>query len=136
MEFYPHHVPEFDLALNTGMRQGEQYNMVRKDIDLERRLITIPRSKHGGIRHIELNDVAITARLQANAQGNGSEHVFLNRYGQKLSKPREWFEATVKKAGILNFTWHCLRHTFASRLVMLALTCVLFRSKWDIKPFR
>jgi integrase len=40
-ELYPHHVPELDLALNTGMRQGEQYNMVWENI------ITIPQSKHG-----------------------------------------------------------------------------------------
>ncbi|HWZ50465.1 MAG TPA: site-specific integrase [Granulicella sp.] len=117
-ELYQHHVPELDLALNRGMRQGEQYNLVSENVDMERRFITIPRSKHGGIRHIELNDAAVAALLQAHAQGNGSEHVFLNCYGQKLSKPREWFEAAVKKAGIPRITWHCLRHTFASRLVM------------------
>jgi integrase len=117
-EFYPHHVPELDLALNTGMRQGEQYNLLWENINMEMRLITIPRSKHGGVRHIELNDAAIAALLQAHAQGNGNKYVFLNCYGQKLSKPREWFEASVKKAGIPRFTWHCLRHTFASRLVM------------------
>jgi site-specific recombinase XerD len=117
-EFYPHHVPELDLALNTGMRQGEQYNLLWENINMEMRLITIPRSKHGGVRHIELNDAAIAALLQAHAQGNGNKYVFLNCYGQKLSKPREWFEASVKKAGISRFTWHCLRHTFASRLVM------------------
>jgi integrase len=117
-EFYAHHVPELDLALNTGMRQGEQYNLVWENIDMERRLITIPRSKHGGVRHIELNDSAVAALLRAHSLGNGSEYVFLNCYGQKLSKPREWFEAAVKKAGIPRFTWHCLRHTFASRLVM------------------
>lgn len=117
-ELYPHHVPELDLALNTGMRLGEQFNLTWENVDLEKRLITIPRSKHGGIRHIELNDAAVAALLQAHAQGNGNEYVFLNCYGQKLSKPREWFEASLKKAGIQRFTWHCLRHTFASRLVM------------------
>jgi site-specific recombinase XerD len=117
-ELYPHHVPELDLALNTGMRQGEQYNLTWENVDLERRLVTIPRSKHGEIRYVELNDAAVAALLQAHAQGNGSDNLFLNCYGQKLSKPREWFEASVKKAGIHRFTWHCLRHTFASRLIM------------------
>jgi hypothetical protein len=100
------------------MRQGEQYILTGEHVDLERRLITIPRSKHDGIRHVELNDAAVAALLQAHALGNGSEHVFLNCYGQRLSKPREWFEASVKKAGIQGFTWHCLRHTLASRLIM------------------
>ena len=118
LEQCPHHMPELEVALNTGMRQGEQYNLTWDRIDFDRRLITIPLSKHGDPRYIELNDTAIAALRQAESQANDSAHVFLNCHGEKLSTPREWFEAAVKKAGIQKFTWHCLRHTFASRLVM------------------
>jgi integrase len=135
-EFYPHHVPELDLALNTGMRQGEQYNLLWENINMEMRLITIPRSKHGGVRHIELNDAAVAALLQAHAQGNGNKYVFLNCYGQKLSKPREWFEASVKKAGIPRFTWHCLQHTFANRLVMVGVDLRTVRELMEHKTIQ
>lgn len=114
----PHHLPELDIALNTGMRQGEQYGLTWERIDFDRRLITIQRSKHGDPRYIELNDSAINALRRAQSLANDSPHVFLNCYGEKLSKPRDWFEPAIKKAGVQKFTWHCLRHTFASRLVM------------------
>ena len=29
-----------------------------------------------------------------------------------------WFEPVIQDSGIKDFTWHCLRHTFASRLRM------------------
>ncbi len=43
---------------------------------MEMRLITIPRGERGGVRHIELDDAAIAAFLQAHAQGNGNSCVF------------------------------------------------------------
>ena len=35
-----------------------------------------------------------------------------------ISRPRHWFEDAIREAGLKNFTWYDLRHTFASRLVM------------------
>jgi site-specific recombinase XerD len=50
-------------------------------------------------------------------KGSGSEYVFLSmRNNEPLTGNRHWFEDAVKKAGVKNFTWHCLRHTFGSRL--------------------
>ncbi len=35
-----------------------------------------------------------------------------------IKNPRKWFATALEQAGIEGVTWHTLRHTFASRLVM------------------
>jgi site-specific recombinase XerD len=40
------------------------------------------------------------------------------RGGVRLLGARHWYEDALAEAGIKNFTWHDLRRTFASRLVM------------------
>jgi integrase len=117
-EKFPHHMPELDIALHTGMRLSEQYGLTWECVDLERKTATIRRSKNGEARYVHLNDDAIAAFRAVRTQGSGQPYVFLNRYGERLVSPREWFRAAVGDAKLANFTWHCLRHTFASRLVM------------------
>ncbi|MGC1449576.1 MAG: site-specific integrase [Candidatus Sulfotelmatobacter sp.] len=113
-----HHESELDLALNTGLRRSEQYRLTWDCVNLERRQLTVQRSKNGAPRHIPLNNAALAALRTAEAFRNGNPQVFLNRSGIRLYSPRFWFEAAVKDAKLSDFTWHCLRHTFASRLVM------------------
>ena len=73
---YPHHLPELDFALNTGMRLSEQFGLNWSDINFEGRIALIHRSKHGGSRHVSLNDVALAALLAARSQSNGNPAVF------------------------------------------------------------
>jgi Phage integrase family len=44
--------------------------------------------------------------------------VFVNIHGEPLRGYKHWFDPAVKEAGLKEFTWYCLRHTFASRLAM------------------
>lgn len=115
---YLSHLPELDLALNTGLRLSEQYGLSWEYVAIERRILTIPVSKNGESRHVPLNNDAVVALEAARKRSNGQPWVFLNRYAERLVSPREWFDAAIKEAGLQGFTWHCLRHTFASRLVM------------------
>jgi integrase len=118
-EQYPERLPEFEIALHTGMRRSEQYGLTWDCVDLERRILTIPRSKHGGTRYVFLNDTALAALQVLWKFANGAGRVFSNGYTSETSYgAREWFEKCAKATKIENFTWHSLRHTFASNLVM------------------
>jgi site-specific recombinase XerD len=109
----PERVSEFDLALNTGLRLSEQYGLLWENVSLTRRTLTIPRSKNGTMRHVPLNRAAVKALENLRELHPGSE---LTCGGAR--EPRRWFEPCLKNAKIASFSWHCLRHTFASRLVM------------------
>lgn len=122
--FPPEHWPLVELAIHTGMRRGEMFNLRWIDINFQTSIITIPipLSKNKEVRHITMNDkvVEILRGLPGRMKG---EWV--------LPKPwcadnpmsgrtfvRGVFNPAVRKAGIDNLHWHDLRHTFASRLVM------------------
>ncbi len=107
----PEHLPEFEIALHTGMRRSEQYGAVWDNVDLRNNVIRIPKSKHGEVRYVRLNSRshAVLAMLKA-PHSEGRIH--------EIKSPRSWFEPAVKNAKLKDFSWHCLRHTFISRLVM------------------
>ena len=114
----PEHLPELELALNTGLRLGEMYGLTWENVNPSRRVLTVPRSKNGEVRHVPLNGVAVASLAELHKRSDGTGPVVRNAQGQPLAGPRYWFEPAVKHAKIRAFSWHCLRHTFASRLVM------------------
>jgi site-specific recombinase XerD len=71
----------------------------------------VPKSKEGEARHVELNS-RVRAVLQMINPTPAGGRIHSTR------SPRHWFEDAVEKSGITKFTWHCLRHTFCSWLVM------------------
>ena len=120
-ETCPEHLPELDLALHTGLRRSEQYGLTWENVNLTRRVLTISRSKNGETRHVPLNGVALAALGTLRQRSDSTGPVIRNLAGEPLAGPRHWFEPAVCRAKIRGFSWHCLRHTFASRLVMAAV---------------
>lgn len=118
----PQHVPAFDLSVHTGMRASEQFSLTWAQIDWDRRTLTLTRTKNGKRRHIPLNAVAIRAlqvlKRQHDERDTNSPWVFLNQVAERLRGHREWFEPALRDSGVHDYSWHCNRHTFASRLVM------------------
>jgi site-specific recombinase XerD len=118
---HPKHLPELELSLNTGLRLSEMYGLTWENVNLNRRVLTVPRSKNGETRHVPLNTAALAALLELRKRSDGTAQVIRNPQGEPLTDPRHWFEDAVCKAGIKDFSWHCLRHTFASRLIMAGI---------------
>jgi integrase len=55
---YPEHLPEFELALSTGLRKGSMYSLTWAMVDWTGRMLNIPTSKNGEALHIPLNNAA------------------------------------------------------------------------------
>ncbi|MFC1580006.1 tyrosine-type recombinase/integrase [Thermodesulfobacteriota bacterium] len=110
-----------EIAMDTGMRRGEQFGLRWEDINFQTRIITIPRSKNGEVRHIPMNDrvVEILRNLPSRFKG---EYVFTSSNWQTPMDADNFvyrvFKPALAEAKIKDFRWHDLRHTFASRLVM------------------
>jgi integrase len=91
------------------------------EVDFERRQLHLIRTKNGGSRTIPLNAIALAALHES--QGGKSrpetDRGFPSvRTGDSLHGSRGWFSTALEEAKIHEYTWHCNRHTFASRLVM------------------
>ncbi len=113
------HMPEFEIALHTGMRPSEQFGLTWDRVDLVRNFITLLKTKTGKARHIPLNSVALAAfKILQKRSPKGASRVFLNVHDKPLTEYKHWFEPAVTEARLEDFTWYCLRHTFASRLAM------------------
>lgn len=102
------------FTLATGLRASNVRNLEWKDVDLEKRIIYIHADQSKGRKSIGVpmnKDCAVLLREQF-----GKDACFVFGEGGKPGRRqscREW-AASLKRAGISNFRWHDLRHTWAS----------------------
>jgi integrase len=116
---WPSHIPEFDLAINTGSRKGSQYGLTWDMVDWKSRMLNISRTKNDEAVHVPLNDAALAALKTVFKRGSRRGRVFRSsKTGEALEHARHWFDHAVVEANLKNFHWHDRRHTFASRVRM------------------
>jgi integrase len=112
------------VALNTGLRRGELFNLHWGDINLKGRSLAVrgETSKNGQTRHIPLNEECFATLVAWRNQSDESELVYPSPVsGQKLDNVNKAWRGVLEIAQIENFRFHDLRHTFASNLVMAAI---------------
>lgn len=114
LEENPEFIWDLDLALHTGLRKGEHRLLTKDKIDLERGIITVPEGGKTGRRFVPINSACLRAIEELAVLSEGEDQLSPFNWRSK----GEWLQKWLKKAGIIKFRWHDLRHTFASRLVM------------------
>ena len=102
-----------ELAIETGMRQGELLGLKTSDIDLQTRTIYLALTKNGSAREVPLSEKAHSLLSNQLAQISTSK-VFSN--WQTGDGFRSTFRRVCKRAGISGLRFHDFRHEAASRL--------------------
>jgi integrase len=102
------------FSLATGLRESNVMQLPWSDVDLEKRHAWIHHDKAKAKRAIPvpLNSDAIA--ILNKQRGKHPEYVFVYQgHPVKQCNTKAWKKA-LKRAGIENFRWHDLRHTWAS----------------------
>lgn len=102
--------PAVQLAVETGMRQGELLALTWKAMDLKRRFAFLEDTKTGEARAVPFSPTALTVL----------ENLPKSIKGRIIPVERmtlfHAFQAACARADIEDFTWHDLRHEALSRL--------------------
>ena len=119
---HPHLYAIVLMALTTGARKGEVLGLRWADVDLATRKAVLHKTKNTTKRTLKLAP-QVVAELRAiqKVRRIDDDLIFANPNGFK-KRTYSSFEAAWRaardKAGIVDFRFHDLRHTFASRMAM------------------
>jgi integrase len=110
------------MALHTGMRKGEILGLKWDQINWEKCNILLTDTKNGEPRRVPIDSILLHELSEQRQRIEKSEFVFpsYDRTGKvvALADVKVAFGRVLKDAGILNFRFHDLRHTFASHYMM------------------
>jgi integrase len=98
-----------ELALFTGMRQGELLGLTWDRVDRSRGVLLVTQTKNGKDREVPLN-----ARADAVLARRGPQDAGLVFGTDCFDGFRTAWETAVRKARLVDVRFHDLRHTFAS----------------------
>lgn len=107
------------LAVALGTRRGELLNTTVPDVDLSTRRVTLRVTKNGKTRSVFINDLALQVMtamgIPERKQKKDRGVLFPGITPEQLSMK---FIRACRAAGVEDFSFHDLRHTYASHLRM------------------
>lgn len=104
------------LAVSLGLRRGELLSITPADVDLDAGHVKLRHTKSGRPRTVPINDLAMTVFLSMGIRERRQERrLFAGIDPARLSMR---FLRSARKAGVEDFSFHDLRHTYASHLKM------------------
>lgn len=119
-ELLDHLKPMVLVALNTGMRRGELLSLKWADVNIPAKLLTVTASsaKSGHTRRIPLNSESLEVlKAWRERQLNTDGLVFPGADGKRMDNINRSWRGVAKDATLVDFKFHDLRHSFASKLV-------------------
>jgi integrase len=108
------------FAIHTGLRLSELLDLKWFQIDMNRGTLTIYEQKNKGIDTLPLSEtVRMLLKDKSKLYRKSEDYVFPGKVNQRRDARslQRSFCGALKRAGIKNFRFHDLRHTFATRLV-------------------
>ncbi len=102
----------------SGLRLSNVIKLRKHAVDLKHRTLSVVRTKSGKRLDLPINDTL--ARILETAMARSkTEFVFVNRRGKPYTRNgvSSFFLKKVAQAGIKDFSYHDLRHDYATRLL-------------------
>jgi site-specific recombinase XerD len=113
-------------GLHAGLRAQETINLRKEHINFKDGYLVVEYGKGGEGRIIPMSDQLTESLKHVSKDMEPGSYIFAKGNGKPLtySGLRKAFDRVVRVAGITDFTFHDLRHSFASRLVMAGVDLV------------
>jgi integrase len=126
------------FALFTGMRSGEMYALLRQDIDLENKLISVTKSfnkrvgikstKSGRNRRISISEKILPLVKELMLQGPISEPLLPRPYQWKKGDQSRVLRDFCQSIGITSVKFHSLRACFAVQMLLSGSSLITVQS--------
>ncbi len=112
------------MALCTGARKGELISLKWQDVDLDRAIAILHHTKNGERRSLAITGLAaeVLQDWQSSSLTDEAPNLVFPSCRGKATFPQPAWNMAREDAGIEDFRFHDLRHTFASYLAMSGAT--------------